>query len=657
MQRKNGLTLIGLLVGCICFGQKFQNESRVRSEGGKVNLYINGEQTVPFAYMSYLGEGRYFSEMGNAGIGLFCLLAYMGDLGINSSSGIKPFRPSFWKGRGEYDFAVIQKEFETLVNVKPDAKVIVRVHLDAPIWWGDENPDEMCLLPDGQKLRVSFSSKKWRHDAGVALNALLDWISTSRFNENLVGIHVAGGFTEEWFFHYREYFYDESKARLRDYRHWLREKYQNDEKLLQRSWQQLGQTFANAVPSDISGRAKGVGWRKKGSNPQLDDTLEYHGQLMADHVNHFSQLVKKASDNRLLTGAFYGYHLFVHDSRRGHGSLERLLSSPYLDYLSSPNDYRREVGIDWLPMAAVKSVQLHGKLWMAENDTRTFATTLLRERAPQLVPDNDAYDKGVWKGPADPVLSKHLLWKNAGRMLAYGYGGWWFDMWGGWFSDPELMEVIARLNAAYELYAMEPEEKKESGYRPEVAVVVDEKLQFSDASYGSETAKILSNRYALGNSGAPFDIYLRGDLPQLKAEKYKVIWYLGLAELTDAERRTIDALKKQTEVSIATVGNGSSVFQKGSVSAKLEGRIKWSPEELRALLSKAGVHIFSTGNDVVYAGNGWLTIHFKDPGKREILLPEKWLLIDMIEDSEPLIANRMELEGDAGETIVFRVEE
>src|SRR5690606_14645244 len=128
------------------------------------------------------------------------------------------------------------------------------------------------------------------------------------------------------------------------------------------------------------------------------------------------------------------------------------LDFPNLDYLSSPNDYRRVAGEDWAPFAAIKSLQLHGKLWLAENDTRTSITTLLKDRAPAIDPPGDWYSKGVWIGPKDMETSVSLLWKNLGRMLAYGYGGWWFDMWGGWFSDPRLMRVIQEGQELYQRY-------------------------------------------------------------------------------------------------------------------------------------------------------------------------------------------------------------
>src|SRR5690606_9658397 len=230
-----------------------------------------------------------------------------------------------------------------------------------------------------------------------------------------------------------------SPARKRHYQSLLRQKYNNDLPTLQKAWSDPNARFENAEPIDISGKKPGNAIRMTGINPQLDDTFEFHGQIMSDNIAYFAALVKNESQGRLLTGAFYGYHLFVHDPRRGHGSLGELLECPTIDYLSSPNDYRREAGLDWMPMAAIKSVQLHGKLWLAENDTRTSLTRLLRDVAPDINPAGDWYSSAVWKGPETLELSESFLWKNAGRMLAYGYGGWWFDMWGGWFSDPALL--------------------------------------------------------------------------------------------------------------------------------------------------------------------------------------------------------------------------
>ena len=212
----------------------------------------------------------------------------------------------------------------------------------------------------------------------------------------------------------------------------------------------------------------------------------------------FCRIVKEASDGKLLVGVFYGYHYFVNDPRSGHFALGKLLECDDVDYLSSPNAYHRVMGEDWPPMVALASVARHGKLWLAENDTRTFKTTLLKDQAPEICPPG-YYDRGVWLGPATAEESVAMLRKNTARMLAGGYGGWWFDMWGGWFSEPRLMAVLRRTQQLGE----EAVQSDSPAIRPEVCVVVDEELSYFDGSFGGLTGAIMQNRYPLGRSGTP----------------------------------------------------------------------------------------------------------------------------------------------------------
>ncbi len=648
--------LVIFLLNCFLFnraaGQDFINKSEVRVTGNEPALWVNGKRVPPFAYMSYLGESRYYKEVGDHGMKIYCLPAYLGDQGINSASGIKPFRRSFWIGENKYDFSIIEEEFRKLTDVQPDADVIIRVHLDPPVWWEKANPDEVCRLPDGSAFRVSFSSEQWRKDAGNTLSELLKWLAESEFNRNLIGIHVAGGGTEEWFYHYINEFHDKSKSRQRGFRTWLSNRYQNNVSALRSSWKTDTVTFANAREADISGKTVVRKIYNRMEDTHFLDTYDYQSQVMVDNIKYFSELVKKQSNGRLLTGAFYGYHLFVTDPRRGHGALHQILEFPHLDYLSSPNDYRREPGIDWLPMAAVQSVQLHGKLWLAENDTRTHLTRLLKDVAPDINPEGDWYGGGVWKGPENKETVKGLLWKNAGRMLAYGYGGWWFDMWGGWFSDPEYLSILKKLPELYR----DNIQGTPAGYQPEVAVVVDEKLQFYDGTMGQITNTVLSNRYSLGNSGTGFDIFLRSDLSHLETKNYKVVWYLGLESLSDQERSVMARLQGQTPVSLTTDHTGSFLFKKNRLSDEYPGKIRWEHDELRKVFSSGNVHLFTSGNEVVYAGNNWLMIHTTEAGEKIIDLPEQWKPESIIADSKFRIGqNKLFLNAKAGETFLFRI--
>jgi beta-galactosidase len=474
----NKIFSILIVLTTYCNVLKAQNKAEVRILSGTPTLFIDGRPYPPFAYMSYLGERKYYEEIATTDIHLYCFPAYFGDRGINSISGIGPFRKPLWVGENQYDFSSIIEDFRKIIESDSQAKIIIRFYLDPPLWWEKKNPDASCQLDDGSTFRQCFSSEKWYKETGKVLEYCIKWLLGSPYSRNLVGIHVAAGSTEEWFYHplQRD---DKNHSRLDKFRKWLENKYKNDNLELQRSWADPHISFNTAVPADINNEKAVNRWRDPRREQKIIDTYQFNSETLVDDIEYFCKIVKITSDRVLLTGCFNGYHYFVTDPRMGHGSLARLLKCKDLDFISSPNDYNRVIGEDWSPMAAIQSVQMHGKLWLAENDTRTSVTTLLKDKAPEIAPAGQ-YDSGVWLGPEDMETSVSYLWKNAGRMLTQGYGGWWFDMWGGWFSHPRLLNVLAKTNKFYTSFPQDAGEKMES----QIGVIVDEQLSFSDASFG-----------------------------------------------------------------------------------------------------------------------------------------------------------------------------
>ena len=587
----------------------------VRPLDGAPTLFVDEASYPPFAYMSYLGEQKYYREAAEAGIHLYCFPAYLGDRGINPTSGIGPFRPAIWRSETQFDFGGIRQDFTKILSADPNALVIIRFHLDPPAWWEQAHPEGCCLLPDGTTFRQCFASPLWRQSTQEALRHCLEWLLDSEYAPHLIGIHVAAGGTEEWFYHFRSRFYDRNPARTEAFRGWLRETYSNDA-ALQETWHNQKVTLSTAQLANISGARRSRTWRDPQRDQHALDTFRCHARTMVDNIACFCRLVKEVSQGRLLTGAFYGYHYFVTDPRRGHGALHRLLDCPDLDYLSSPNAYHRVPGEDWPPMAAINSVQLHGKLWLAENDTRTALTTLLKDRAPEICPPGQ-YAGGVWCGPDDMETSIALLEKNAGRMLTHGYGGWWFDMWGGWFSDPQLLAVLRDTQNLWRNYPSPviPE------MQAQICVVVDEELCFYDASCGRQTEEILSNRYRLAKTGAPYDLYLLQDLPRLDLKQYRVLWLLGVPQLPEAQSRRLRAAQMAGLAILWTDTQGTQIHWPDGDQRLLRGKFRWTAAELHELWRQAGIHLYSDSDDVLYAGRGWLCLHSVPEGQRQIRLP------------------------------------
>src|SRR5690606_1830709 len=268
-----------LLLGLLCAQcQVHLPTAEVKKNEGVPTLFVNGAPYPPYAYMSYLGESKFYQEMDSVGVHLYNIPAYLGDRGINSISGIKPFRQPIWVGEHQLDYTSIQQDFDELIAADPAALAIVRIHLDAPIWWEKQHPEHASLQPDGSTFRTSMYSTLWRDEAGKVLTQLVQWLEQSSYARHLVGIHVAGGFTEEWFYHFNDEFYDESSIRLERFREWLKERYANDVLRLRGSWNHPDVTFENARPGDISGRVKADRWRVADTAGQVFDTFVFHGE-------------------------------------------------------------------------------------------------------------------------------------------------------------------------------------------------------------------------------------------------------------------------------------------------------------------------------------------------------------------------------------------
>ena len=613
--------------GCKYTGNQAQNIhfSEVRIEHGIPALFIDGSRYPPFAYTSYLGETKYYKEVASTGIHLYQFPVYFGDKGINSESGIGIFRKPFWIGENTYDYSSIIEDFDKIIEADPRAKIILRIYLEPPQWWEDVNQDEVCMLPNGESFRVSLFSKKWQKEAGKTLKDCVNWILNSSYAKYFVGVHVAAGGTEEWVYHYKGYFFDENPVRITGFQDWLRKKYSNNPETLKKMWNDPNVTFESAQLADISGKNTALKWLNS-TDQQIFDTFDFNSENLVDHIIYFCKIVKDESNRHLLTGAFYGYHYYLTDPRKGHYALSKLLKCEDLDYISSPNTYNRVVGEDWPPMVAIQSVQKHGKLWLAENDTRTSITTLLRDRAPHIAPqNNNRYDGGVWLGPADMETSVAFLWKNLARMYAEGYGGWWFDMWGGWFSHPQLLEVLQK---GQELFYLYPDEEI-SAMKPEIGVIVDERLLFWDASYGRLTAQILSNRNSFAHTGSPYDLFLRTDLPSIPLSQYKVLWLMGIPNLTDHERQFINNMSDKGMAIMLTDTMGTVI--KGKLSENnYPGKFSWTADELGELWQNFHVHRYIHTKDVLYAGRGWVGIHTVDGGEKEVKLKFKAKVINVV---------------------------
>ena len=533
-------------------------ESRICIQNGLPRLIVNGQSVATVAYITYFTERNHYKDFSDAGYGLFSLPIYFGGRGINPMSHIRAFNRGIFDVKGEPDFSIMDKEVGLILEVAPDAMIFPRVNLMMPEWWCTENPLECNDAGiDGDPPRECFASRKWKEDAANMLRQFIAHIEASDYRKNIVGYQISDGMTEEWF------------------------------------------PFDNAGGKGL--RAREAFAEKYGENVSQGQWYRFISEIVTDAIAYFAKVIKEYTQRRLVVGCFYGYTLEVQNCDWGHHAVESLLDCPDVDFFCSPSSYlgHRSPGEDWPAMTAIDSVILHGKMSFVEYDTRTHLTRPLREARPNgCLPGT--YEGGVWEGPKDPQVSRWLLKNNVARQFTHGNASWWFDMWGGWFADPDIMadmELYRKLvvNSLWDNAAEEHQ----------VAVIADEQMYcLMDPNSELPYQCCSDSRSALGKAGAPYAHYQMVDFDTIR-NRYRA--FVFLAPILTERMKAAIACCERENIPYYIVDSG---------------KVPLTAAVLREFYKNSGVHIWCDTDDVVYAGNGWLSIHASSAGQKAIYLPK-----------------------------------
>ena len=453
--------------------------SCVDNRGGVPALFVNGEPFPAAAYMTYLEEYNNYEEFARAGCRLFSVPVLFSGRWISATELFKPFHGGIFDSKDKPDFSTLDSSVNRILSACPDAYIIPRVNVSVPLWWIEENPG--CL--DGTGVRESLYSREFRETARRMLTEVIEHINASSYASHIAGYQIAGGNTEEWF-HF------DMNAGL------CSNAVKPFEEYLEKYYPDCGY---KGLP-DLS-LLKGRGPYHK--NEHLALFLEFASNAVADNICYLCAAAKKATGGNVVVGTFYGYSLEVTSPLHGTHALKTILDCPNIDFICSPNSYIdiRKHSEDWSEMYPAASVRLHGKLCMQECDIRTHLTKLLADAAPE-------YDAGgnmnapVWHPLENKEQSIAAIRKSFGRQLVTGNGFWWFDMWGGWYNDPDILSEMKEFT---EIYTSSLAKNNRSGVA-EVAVFVDESAYKYMTECGLRNAAF-DRRRELGRAGAPYNCY------------------------------------------------------------------------------------------------------------------------------------------------------
>ena len=552
---------------------------------GRPYINVDGESLAPVAYTTYFDECGEYQDFAEKGCRMYFVNVSFTTLPINNMTGFSPFLSGVFENE-EPDFSELDKNVSRVLEVCPDALIFPRINISMPGRWTEQNLYETVKTVNGG-YRESMYSEVFRRDASQLLEILVSHIRSSPYAENIAGYQLCGGTTQEWFHH--DLYGSFSEMGLEKFRLWLEEKYgYKDEVKLEKADLEHG---------------------------KFSEMSRYFAlfscEMTAKTAEYFAMKLKKYINNEQIVGIFYGYNAFVNDYLWGHQGLRHIIRSPYIDFFSSPCAYdnMRVFGIDWGDMIPVDSVKHNKKLSFIECDIRTHLTKSLHSMRPGMYSE-DFYtltdtngNKTIWAGPETEELSLSAVRKAFTHQLIKASGVWWFDMWGGWYHSEALMNEIEKMKDIAEASVNKNAQEFPSA---QTVVFVDE-AAFSNLPRGHHLNGAPSGtRINMGKTGIPFDLCMVEDAPSL-TNKYRAAIFTA-ASPSESGKRALELFR-----------------EKGIYCLEIsEEKTHYPTQELRSLLTDAGAHCYIDTNDVIYSGNGFLGIHASSDGEKNIRLPERF---------------------------------
>lgn len=631
--------------------------AEVRDYNGTPTIMINDEPYSPVFYLrpdfdAYLNndDEEYISQS------TFQLyITYQGGLG-KTGTGI------IWESENVINYDVFDSYILDMLAVDGDALVMVNVGMFPPAWWCKKNPgqknvsqkiykDADGVWQNGEYVEndgISFASEKWMTESGEVLRKLMQYMVKQPYYNRIFGVRITAGSTYE-FMTYGSgstMMPDYSDAARAAFKVWAKEKYKTIE-ALQKAWGDTSVTDWSEVeiPSmvermdtdyRVSAAKTGTIYNSGKERRKIDYNLFLNSKA-ADCLLYWANIVKTETQRKKIVGAYNGYLTAFGSydgSAKAHTAIDRVFSSADIDFIASPIIYgERMFGDSTAFMAMADSAQAYGKLYILEQDNRTFLT-------------NKGYTGFNWNASWDYSVGEthvaqdtvYQFKRDFSHDFVNGAGLWHYNMYGGWLNDAQLYQTMAKEKSIYD-NSLKLENRS---FLNEVAVfVADEMYAYStvdagfNSSYTLYNSLLVQQRRHLAKMGVGYDMYAMSSLKSGKVAPHKLNIFLSPFEVTPETREAINKyIKKDGQyavwiylpgISDGYSSNAENIKALTGFEVVLETRQAWLQVEIaggdNALTSGINGLIYGNANTsccpVTYINDADATIlgYMKDNGK------------------------------------------
>lgn len=578
-----------------------------------------GEQKPPvFAYRSFWPEFEAMRQFKEAGVNTVCIFA------ANTQNSLgQPYSkyPPVWRWFGKYDFASLDKQYDDVLAVNPDAEFICMIDLNSPVWLqhqlalqGQPDSDSFTMLS------CACANPAWRKATGEYLETVVRHME-GRYGDRVKAYLLACGQTDEWMDYSRGM---AGRGKSQAWKAWLKARGKQD--LPVPALERLDRaSFGDLI-------------RDPASERDVVDYAQFTGDVVVDTALEFAGRTRAMIPRQRQIGMFFGYILQLARSRlvwAGHLEYERLYGSPDIDFFISPGTYAdRPMGGGSGFMAPNATRALNGKGFLHEIDHRTHTYNV----------HLDEFVSIGWMTPwKDQAETDAGLKREFALAIVNHASLWCFDMWGGVFNTPETMKLVKQSKVLWDRFAALPLKT-----RAQVALVVDPESARYINDQNVAAAQIYSDtRNKLNRLGAPFEVFSFNDLSRADLAQYRLFVFPGLFEITPekmgilqqrvfqggrvamfayapgiCDGKSLDPARVKALTGTAFGTPALSMVQRdGWTSAYVGAYADLTPAALRKAALEAGVTIYCEDAVPVYANERLVAIHMAEGGEKTITLP------------------------------------
>ena len=569
--------------------------AEVKEIGQRPRLFIDGKESFPGFYLgaAWKGTNSQIKDFDNAGVHVY-LIPYILGRGVYGDFGV-------WSGKDKTDFSELDDLLWRVLRADPHGYIMFYLCTDPYPQWGAEHPNDVVTDQDGNKVIVDMHFLRWggepkvvpgkayverygysyvssalRTDTEKVLSEFDQHIKNSLPGKAVIGYHVIGGNDGQmfaWGDFGSDHLSDYSQASLHSFRNWLKARYTTISNL-QKAWHQPQVTFDTAQIPSAKQRLASSFFLNPKTEQDIADYNRFRSEGIVDTLDGYAKTLRQSHGTPIILGTYYAG---PNSGVKSHNATGYLLKNGLYNYVTSVLTYDaiRWPGGPGKAHQAWESLLLHSTFGLSEEDFRSW-------KSHPGTPESNYHVARV----ETAAESNAMIRRDNGRALAYGQGNWWYDMSGGWFSDPSIMKAVKESVDAYKL------DLKDNDFpRADVAVFSDEaSIDYINpqSAPNIRNSGLSKQIIEMNSSGVPFHLYLQSDISNPKLPDYKMYVFLDAYHLTAADWSAIQNLRRDGKTICF-------IHAPGVVSQQLLGVNSASD----AIAKVTGIHVVDNGEALV----------------------------------------------------------